>query len=88
MSLCENRVWGEEKELLTLMWRWTKHSQIPGMGMGAAGSVLMADQAVLRPSPVLRTLLKVALSSFLSCFGVARGTGGVSAGSGGSGQRG
>lgn len=44
--------------------------------MGAAGSVLMANQAILRPSPVLPMLLEVALSSFLSFFRVARETGG------------
>lgn len=52
-----------------------KHPQIPGMGMGAAGSVLMANQATLRPSPILPTLLEVALSSFLSFSRVPEGLG-------------
>lgn len=56
------------------MWRWTEHPQTPGMG--AAGSLLMANQASLSPSPVLSTLLEVALSYFLSFFRVARGAGG------------
>lgn len=52
-----------------------KHPQIPGMGTGAAGSVLMANQATLRPSPILPTLLEVALSSCLSFSRVPEGLG-------------